>query len=109
MAIETIGQKIHRLRTNHGLTLTQLGAKIGIDSGALSKIENGKKELDHKCLPKIAQTFSLDFETLRDEFYSERIAFEILDNLCDDSVLRLAEEKVRYFRIKNIKQKEIDF
>ncbi len=35
---ETFGEYIRRLRTEKGLTLTQLGAFIGIDSGALSKI-----------------------------------------------------------------------
>ena len=40
------GEYIRTLRTQSGLTLTQLGAKLGIDSGALSKIETGKKEFD---------------------------------------------------------------
>mgnify|MGYP000152039407 FL=1 len=40
------GEYIRKLRTENGLTLTQLGAKLGIDSGALSKIETGKKEFD---------------------------------------------------------------
>ena len=61
------GEYIRTLRTQSGLTLTQLGAKLGIDSGALSKIETGKKEFDETCLPKLAETFNLDLETIKSE------------------------------------------
>lgn len=39
------GEYIRKLRTESGLTLTQLGAKLGIDSGALSKTKQAKKSL----------------------------------------------------------------
>jgi len=48
-------------RTENGLTLSPLGAKLGIDSGALSKIETGKKEFDQKSLNNLAAVFELDF------------------------------------------------
>ena len=65
------GEYIRGLRTQNNLTLTQLGAKLGIDSGALSKIETGKKEFDEACLPKLATAFNLDLETLKTELISE--------------------------------------
>jgi transcriptional regulator with XRE-family HTH domain len=105
----TIGEYIHNLRLKKGYTLTQLGAILGIDSGALSKIENGKKMLSPKVLPKVAQTFSLDLEELKEEFYSEKIAQEIFQNSCREEVLRLAEEKLRYIKFKMTQQKKIKF
>ena len=57
------GEYIRKLRTENGLTLTQLGAKLGIDSGALSKIETGKKEFDEKCLDNLAKA-SLTLSTI---------------------------------------------
>lgn len=105
----TIGQYIRKLRNERGLTLTQLGAMIGLDSGALSKIENGKKELDQKCLPKLAETFALNLNELKDEFISERIAYEIFKNSCSDLVLKLAEEKIKYLKSSKIRQEEIKF
>lgn len=104
---ETFGEFIKKLRTEHQLTLTQLGAKLGIDSGALSKIENGKKRLDEKALPKLAKSFKLDLSNLRDEFFSEVIAQEIYENKCSEKVLLLAEQKVKYIRNKNTKQGEL--
>jgi len=43
---ETFGEYIRKLRTENELTLTQLAAKLDLDSANLSKIENGKREFD---------------------------------------------------------------
>lgn len=98
------GEYIRKLRTQNGWTLTQLGAKLGIDSGALSKIETGKKELDEVFLPNLAEAFNLDLEMLKSELISEKIANTIYQYRCNDNVLTLAEEKVKYIRQKNTKQ-----
>jgi transcriptional regulator with XRE-family HTH domain len=105
----TIGEYIKTLRTEKGLTLTQLGAQLGVDSGALSKIENGKKKLDEKALPKLAKAFKLDLNQLKDEYYSEVIAYEIYENKCSQNVLTLAEEKVKYIKSRNTKQGNLGF
>jgi len=103
-----LGEYIRQLRINNGLTLTQLGARLNIDSGALSKIETGKKRLDESYLPKLAEIFSLDLNELKDEYFSEKIALEIFKNNCSDKVLTLAEEKVNYIRNTNIKQGKLN-
>ena len=51
------GEYIRSLRNQNNLTLTQLGAKLGIDSGALSKIETGKKEFDEKYAQRRSKNF----------------------------------------------------
>lgn len=104
---KSIGEYIHNLRKERGFTLTQLGALLSIDSGALSKIENGKKNIDPKCLSKIAEVFSLNLDELKDEFLSEKFAYEIISNARDENVLKLAEEKIKYLRSKNSKQSEL--
>lgn len=106
---ETFGEFIRKLRTEQNMTLTQLGAKIGVDSGALSKIETGKKRLDEKALPKIAKLFKLNLSEIKDEFFSELIANEIYQNKCTEKVLMLAEQKVKYIRTKNTKQGNLGF
>ena len=106
---ETFGEYLRRLRTENNFTLTQLGAQLGIDSGALSKIETGKKRLDEKTLPKMAKIFKLNLTDLKDEFFSELIAYEIYQNKCTDKVLTLAEEKVKYIKTINTKQGTLRF
>ncbi len=101
---QPIGLFIKQLRKEKGLTLTQLGAILGIDSELLSKIENGKRKLDEKVLPKLAEEFNLDFEELKNEYLSKIIAQKIYSDNYSTKVLQLAEEKVKYFKQKNVKQ-----
>ncbi len=103
------GEYIRKLRTQNHLTLTQLGAKLGIDSGALSKIETGKKEFDPVFLSKLAKAFNLNPEVLKSELISEKIAQTLCRYQCDQEVLALAEKKVKYIRQKNIKQATLKF
>ena len=48
----TFGEYIRLLRNENELTLTQLAAKLNLDSANLSKIENGKRDFDEKRLTK---------------------------------------------------------
>ncbi|MFM7895643.1 MAG: helix-turn-helix domain-containing protein, partial [Flavobacterium sp.] len=91
---ETFGEYIKRLRTENELTLTQLAAKLDLDSANLSKIENNKREFDEKRLELLANVFSLDLAQLRTEFFSDIIAKKIYENNCNSETLILAEQKV---------------
>ena len=97
---ETFGEYIKRLRTENGFTLTQLAAKLDLDSANLSKIENNKREFDEKRLNLLSKVFSLDIAKLRTEFFSDLIDKKIYENNCDVETLVLAEEKVAYLKSK---------
>jgi transcriptional regulator with XRE-family HTH domain len=84
------------------LTLTQLAAKLDLDSANLSKIENNKREFDEKRLELLANVFNLDLVILRTEFFSDIIAKKIFDNNCNNETLILAEQKVEYLKSKNL-------
>jgi HTH-type transcriptional regulator, competence development regulator len=98
--IETFGEYIKQLRTERNLTLTQLAAKLELDSANLSKIENNKREFDEKRLVLLAEIFDLDISILRTEFFSDVIAKKLYDNNCDNDTLILAEQKVEYLKSK---------
>ena len=68
MKSATFGEYIRGVRRKKNMTLTQLGAQLSIDSGALSKIENGKKSFDEKKLVLQANVFDVDIEYLKKEF-----------------------------------------
>lgn len=103
------GEYIRKLRTQSNLTLTQLGAKLGIDSGALSKIETGKKEFDEKCLDKLANAFDLDIEKLKTEYFGDQFGKKMYQYNCSPETLVIAEEKMNYLKNINVKQGEINF
>lgn len=97
---ETFGEYIKKLRTENNLTLTQLAAKLELDSANLSKIENNKREYDEKRLVLLADIFDLEISILRTEFFSDLIAKKLYDNNCDNTTLILAEQKVEYLKSK---------
>ena len=103
------GEYIRKLRTQNNFTLTQLGAKLGIDSGALSKIETGKKDFDERCLEKLADTFGLDIEELKTEYFGGQFAKKMYQYNCSPKTLIVAEEKMNYLKNINVKQGEINF
>jgi len=97
----TFGEYIRFLRTENELTLTQLAAKLNLDSANLSKIENGKRNFDEKRLPKLAKIFKLSLTELRNEYVTDQIAKHIYETNCTKQLLEVAEEKVAYRRKLN--------
>ena len=105
----TFGEYIKQLRTDNGLTLTQLAFQLDLDSANLSKIENGKREFDEKRLEKLATTFNLDFEKLKTEYFGEQFEKKMYQFNCSTETLIVAEEKVNYLKNTNVKQGKINF
>ncbi len=105
----SFGEYIRKLRTENGMTLTQLAAQLELDSANLSKIENGKREFDEKRLEKLATVFTLKLDDIKTEFFSDLFAKKIYKNNCSMETLMVAEEKVNYLKSKNVKQGEIKF
>ncbi|MBS1772415.1 MAG: helix-turn-helix transcriptional regulator [Bacteroidetes bacterium] len=96
--MQNFGEYIKQLRTQKGFTLTQLAAKLGIDSANLSKIENDKRPFDEKKLPALCKIFSLNLEDMKKELLSEKIAKKVYDMGTDSEVFLLAEKKVEYMK-----------
>lgn len=55
-----LGKRIRHFRTQAGLTLEQLGAKVGVVASQLSLIENGKREPKISLLHAIARELGVD-------------------------------------------------
>lgn len=106
---ETFGEYIHKLRADSGLTLTKLAAALDIDQSTLSKIENGKRNVPVDVLPKLSKIFDLDLKQLEHEYLSEKIAEIIYPQEEPSQLLKAAEEKAKYMRIKNQQQGKINF
>ena len=101
---ETFGEYIHKLRSDSGMTLTKLAAALDIDQSTLSKIENGKRNIPVEILPKLSTVFNLDLKQLEHEYFSEKIAEIIYPQDEPSQLLKAAEEKAKYMKIRNLKQ-----
>lgn len=95
---ETFGQYIRRLRKENNLTLTQLAAKLELDSANLSKIENGKRDFDEKKIDLLCSVFRLDKTQVEKELISEKVVKSIYTYNASEEILTLAESKLKYYK-----------
>ena len=95
---ETFGQYIRRLRKEKKLTLTQLAAKLELDSANLSKIENGKRDFDERKIDLLCSIFKLDRKQVEKELISEKVVKNIYSYTTSEEILMLAESKLKYLK-----------
>lgn len=105
---ESFGSYIKKLRVENNLTLTQLAAKLDLDSANLSKIENGKRDFDEKRLYLLSEVFKIQLNEIKKEYFGDFIARKIYDTDYSHEILMVAEEKVKYLRSINTKQINLD-
>lgn len=99
----TFGEYIRLLRTKKGLTLTQLTAKLDLDSANLSKIENNKRDFDEKRIPKLAIIFCINKKELYNEYITDQLGKKIYETNCTKQLLKVAEEKAEQRKLLNRK------
>ena len=72
--ITRFGAFVKHNRESKGWTQTDLGAKIGINSSAISRIENGTKRLPPKKLILISQLFEIELSKAKELYFADKIA-----------------------------------
>lgn len=73
-----LGRRIRHFRTRQGLTLDQLGERVGVGSSQLSLIENGRREPRLTLLNSIARELAVEpSDLLREEAPDRRSALEL--------------------------------
>ncbi len=107
--MENFGNYIKRLRINSGLNQTELAAKVGLDSGGLSKVENNKKDLKSVKLELLADALNVDLQELIIAYLSDKFAEQCSNYNCSETVFHIAEEKVKYYKAINVKQGNLNF
>ncbi len=107
--MESFGEYIRRLRNEKGLNQTELAAKVGLDSGGLSKIETGKKAFKEDKLPLFAKALGVQLEEIKTQFFSEKFAEDCYKYKCPETVFQLAEAKAKYYKSTKVKQGNFKF
>ena len=88
-------------REKQGWTQTEFGAKIGINSAAVSRIENGTKKISKEKLNKLAELFQIDIQVIIDLFFADKFAMEAYRYQCSENVFIVAEDTVQYLKTRN--------
>ena len=101
---ETFGEHIRDLREQSGLPLRKVAASLDIDPSTLSKIERGERSANKEMIPILAEMFNEDENTLCLILMSDKVAYELLGEENPNEILKVAEEKIKYLKNKNLQQ-----
>ena len=95
---KSFGEHLRHLREEAGLTLKFVSEQIYIDTSLLAKIERSERQPTKQIIKQVADFFKVDEKELQNNFLSDQIAYKILDEEADLSILKVAEEKVKYLK-----------
>lgn len=105
----SFGHYIKTERERREWTQTEFGAKIGINTSAISRIENGSQKFSKSKLKKLAELFKTDLQTVTDLFFADKFAREAFKYKCSESIFTVAEDTANYLRNTNSKQETFNF
>jgi transcriptional regulator with XRE-family HTH domain len=98
--VSTFGEFIRELRENSGLPIRKVAAQLDIDPSLLGKIERNERQPSKEQIKKLAKIFGQDESYLLSEYVSDQIAYKLLEEESDLSILKVAEKKVHYLKTK---------
>ena len=99
----TFGEHLRALREGAGLTLREVATNINIDPSLLAKIERSKRQPTRHLIKKVSTFFNVDEKGLQNEFLSDQIAYKIINEEADLTILKVAEKKVSYLKaLRNV-------
>jgi transcriptional regulator with XRE-family HTH domain len=98
---KSFGEQLRNLREKASLTLKLVAEQIGVDPSLLAKIERNERQPTKQIIKQVAEYFTVDEKELQNDFLSDQIAYKILDEEADLSILKAAEEKVKYLKTVN--------
>jgi len=96
--LKTTGEIIREKREKKGLLLRHVSAQLDIDTAILSKIERGERKATREHITKLADILELDIKSLRIQYLSEKILYEIQDEDLGIEALKVAEERAQYIK-----------
>lgn len=98
---ESFGEHLRTMREDAGLTLKLVAEQISVDTSLLAKIERNERQPTKQIIKEVAEYFKVNEKELQNNFLSDQIAYKILDQEADLSILKAAEEKVKYLKTVN--------
>ncbi|MDY0930739.1 helix-turn-helix transcriptional regulator [Chryseobacterium sp. CFBP8996] len=107
--IMDFGNFIKKEREKKFWTQTELGAMIGINASAISRIENGSKKFSVSKIKLLSDIFEQDVQLINDLFFADKFAREADKYKCSENVFAVAHGTALYLKNINTKQKEINF
>ena len=104
----SFGNFIKTEREKREWTQTEFGAKIGINTSAISRIENGSQKFSKSKLKELSELFDIQLQQVTDLFFADKFAREAFKYKCSESVFSVAEDTANYYRNTIVKQGKLE-
>ena len=96
--METLGDILKNSREEKNLILRKVAAEVDVDQSLISKFEKNERRPTMEQLKRLAKFYNLSEKELVINWYSEKIAEELKNTVSTSEILRIAEEKLNYYK-----------
>lgn len=100
--MKNLGNTLRELRESKQLPLRTVAAYLDIDQAILSRIERGQRKASREQIVKLAAYFNVSEDELLVAWLSDKVVYEVLDEDIALQALKVAEEKVKYNKNREI-------
>lgn len=100
--MRTFGEIIKSRREEQNLLLRQVSALTSIDQSIISKFEKGERKPSREQVLKFAKIYNLSENDLIISWQSDKVAYDLIQEIDAEEILKVAESKVKY--LKTIKK-----
>ncbi len=98
--MKTFGEIIKAKREEQNLLLREISALTSIDQSIISKFEKGERKPSREQVLTFAAIYKLPQNDLIISWQSDKIAYELMQEIDAEEILKVAESKVKYLKTK---------
>ncbi|KAB1159985.1 helix-turn-helix transcriptional regulator [Tenacibaculum aiptasiae] len=96
--MKKLGDTLREAREQKDLILRKVSAEVDIDQSLISKFEKSERKPTKEQLIRLANFYNLSEKELIINWYSEKIAQELKYTESSSEILKVAEEKIKYYK-----------
>lgn len=96
--MNTLGEILKSARLKRNLILRKVAAAVDIDQSLISKFEKDERKPTREQLNRLAEFYQISESKLTVNWYSDKIAEELRYAELSSEILKVAEEKIQYFK-----------
>ena len=96
--MKTLGDTLKCAREEKELILRKVAAEVDIDQSLISKFEKNERKPTMEQIVRLANFYGLSESELIINWYSEKIADELKYTESTSEILKVAEEKINYYK-----------
>ncbi|WP_299123432.1 helix-turn-helix transcriptional regulator [uncultured Tenacibaculum sp.] len=96
--MKKLGDTLREAREQKDLILRKVSAEVDIDQSLISKFEKSERKPTKEQLIRLANFYNLSEKELIINWYSEKIAQELKYTESSSEILKIAEEKIKYYK-----------